>query len=1116
MSENMASLEEARSEKKLSNKHKWRGKLFSAEGKFGRGVQSLENTEEDIANFLATTARPKARSQSATPITCNDAAQEARRPSIHSPPPDIVDCYRRPKPRQHKGLHVTFAAAAPDVIGEGGEEADLPAMEVSRSYEPSVACVQFNAQEVLSGSGVEPQPEVQRRLSSSAAEGLPRLALLQRTPTGLDELPSSSDISDQDRNADESIHPVSPDEISKAQPLLQKHGPHGYITESRVQEAHRGIPCRSDDIVDPGSRYADKIDRSGSHSITSSLKAPSPNDSGGNSVNSGLSPQPPNTYEDNVSSGYDLPTEPLALQSPPKQADREFQAKHQADRGYSAAPEPKALSFRSVVEGLGEDSLEDFDSRVRRFNDIFRLGVSAQTDILKVPFVQWIRTATWWFSKGRTELESFVRATDPHEGSVTILKQAHLNLAKAWWIVSELTPNHPEVRRFGKLGMSSLIAIIKNFGDRGLAELIEVHMTIISNMKALTISMKRNGRLPPHELEIQRLNLQILPNVSAVSQDIAKLVVNNVPGAPADNGWSVAEPLFPILVGDTERHFSFCRLFVEAKLYSCDGIQQFLHMSCILSVLRERSGWGVKATIASHDGQINLVIQPSGHGGLTWRNVHWKVPSQMIHIDLSENCELRIMLSEKDFRSFWSIYDYTRRVQKDYSPSKSEEIIFERNLDKLHCDDPPNFPPDVISDCRLRLFERKNIVSDGTGQRSIHDGYRLTIVTPPGIKTLSSVNYLLGKDTPILFSYQYSRDGPKLVLKITPSVKLSPSFRDTQDREIFRSVLCGTSIATEDYSYGSLPLRGFIIEDISADCGPMIPDENANLKILHWNRLRITNKGPPPYGHAALATVRAEHLRIMVESDVGTLTDRVNLRAGEMQINLSVADFNEIKLLRPPQPDMTWSLIDGKLPKEELDSVFQTMQKMATSTTVRTYHFRSLPDLHRFQSMVTGFKVLFDGHTSNFAISRRRKGLPLHKQWEATSARLQVINQDKVFQLVVFLKNFSHGACMNFVLKVTDVFEIFSKSAMFFLRIVDAKFAMPKGEEDQTRDFICLDLPEYPGEHDDITIGFDNEQGMLAYLPTMVMTDAAIDRDKFAETLPGPVSKMSRMASLRR
>ena len=1111
MSERTAPIEETRSEKK----HKWRGKLFSAEGKFGRGMQSSENTEEDIANFLANTTRPRAGSQSTVAITCNDAAQEARPPSTHGPPRDIVDCYRRPKPRQHKGLHVTFAAVAPVIIGEGGEEADLPAMEVSSLYEPSNPSMQFIAGEGLSGSSVEPQPDVQKRLPPDA-ESLSRLASLQRTPTGLDKYPSANNISDQDRNIDESVRPVTPDKIPKPQPLYQTHGSHEYITRKPVPEAPRDIPRSSDDIVDHGGGHADTISRRGNDSITSLLNAPSPDDLSRRSVDSCPSPQPPETSDDNTLSSYDLSPRALALQSPSKEADLKSEAQRQADRGHLTAHGQKALSFRTVVEGLGEDSLEDFASRVRRFNEIFRLGVSAQTDIWKVPFVQWIRTATWWFSRGRTGLESSVRTTDPHEASVTALKQAHVDLAKAWWVVSELTPNHPEVRRFGKSGMSSLKAIIKKFGDRGLAELIEVHMTIISNMRALTISMKRNGRLPPHELQIQRLNLQILPNVPAVSRNIAKIVVNNVPGPPTGNGQSVAEPFFPILIGDTERHFSFCRLFVEAKLYSPDGTQQLLHMSCILSVLRERIGWGVKATIASHDGHIDLVIQPSGHGGLTWKDVHWKIPSQMMHIDLAESCELRIMLSEKDFRSLWSIYDYTRRVQKDYSPGKTEEIIFERHLDKFHCNDPQNFPSHVISDCRLRLFERESMPSDGTGQRSIHNGYRLTIVTPPCIKTLSSVNYQLGKDTPILFSYQSDGDGPKLVLKPTPNVTLSPTFRDAQDREVFHSVLCGTSIAKEDSCYGSLPLRDFIIEAISPNCGPTSAEEDTHLEALHWNKLRVTNRGPPPYGHEALATVHAEHLRIMVESDVGTLTDRVNLRAGEMQMNLSVTDFNEVKLLRPPQPDMTWSLIDGRLPKEDLDSVFQIFQKMMTSTTVRTYRFHSLPDLHGFQSMVTGFKVLFDGHTTSFAISRRRKGLPLHKQWEANLARLQIINQDKVFQLVVFLKDFSHGACMNFVMKATDVFETFSKSTISFLRLADAKFAMPKGEEDQTRDFVCLDMPEYPGEHDDITIGFDDEQGMRAHLQTVVVTNAAVERDKFAEALPGPVSKMSRMASLRR
>lgn len=72
---------------------------------------------------------------------------------------------------------------------------------------------------------------------------------------------------------------------------------------------------------------------------------------------------------------------------------------------------------------------------------------------------------------------------------------------------------------------------------------------------------------------------------------------------------------------------------------------------------------------------------------------------------------------------------------------------------------------------------------------------------------------------------------------------------------------------------------------------------------------------------------------------------------------------------------------------------------------------------------------------------------------------------------------------MNFTLKGTDNFETSSKGGKFMLKIVDAKFALPKGGDEKGSDvgieksFICLDMPDYPGEHDDIAITFDSEAG---------------------------------------
>ena len=103
--------------------------------------------------------------------------------------------------------------------------------------------------------------------------------------------------------------------------------------------------------------------------------------------------------------------------------------------------------------------------------------------------------------------------------------------------------------------------------------------------------------------------------------------------------------------------------------------------------------------------------------------------------------------------------------------------------------------------------------------------------------------------------------------------------------------------------------------------------------------------------------------------------------------------------------------------------------------------------------------------------------VPIYKRFEASAARLQIVRQDKVLQLIAYFKDFHLGTCMNFVLKSTDNFESLTRSEQHCIRIVDAKFAMPKKSTEPSHSFLCLDMPEYPSEHDDITIGFDSETG---------------------------------------
>lgn len=146
--------------------------------------------------------------------------------------------------------------------------------------------------------------------------------------------------------------------------------------------------------------------------------------------------------------------------------------------------------------------------------------------------------------------------------------------------------------------------------------------------------------------------------------------------------------------------------------------------------------------------------------------------------------------------------------------------------------------------------------------------------------------------------------------------------------------------------------------------------------------------------------------------------------------------------------------------------------------------------------------------------------VPMHRRWEASFARLQIVQRDTVIQLLVFFKDFPYGTCMNFVLKTTDQFESLSKSVakseLYYIRIVDAKFALPKKATEPGSDFVCLDTPEYPSEHDDVTIGFDSEAGKITTPDGLKLPLMVLERDRFGSVLPAAVHKFSRLGSLRK
>lgn len=906
MTENASVFDQVLPDQRTSAKHRWRGKLFSNEAKLKKNVEASEKSDHNVSDFLHPSgSKTGTRIPQDLPPPRIDTSAARRWPSaaevIQSTTTNSTD--RPRKPPKKNGLHVTFEDAAPEVIGEGGDEAELPANAVSRHRQSIKRKPLSSTGSVVEATSSPPTLLQEKRpspltnqsvLDETETETL-RPPLLQRRPTGLDERPSKGDFvfTDHDTPPDASTTAVPFSSPSSLRDRLDNPEPAEHVKSGDLPQC-----IVKDTVPYLGSRSPRPAPRTTTSDSTPLLQIPSfdlglSGLSFENSLTPIPSPQPP-SISDNFSFS-DRQTQPLTddyfESSPAGEANIVSQTSSQKEgETLKSISEARAFSIRDVAKHLGDDALNDFAFRVQRFSDLFQIGATVTSPVMDISFAQWIRTSAYWFLKGRGELENAVRrearspqgfVPEQHSEVSHGLRQAYLDLAKAWWIMEKITPNHPEPRRFGKASLGSLAAVVKNLGDLRLAELIGVHLGITANMRALTMSMKRNNRLPPVSFEIQGLETRIFVDFPKFPSNVAfTLLERSQPPIIKDS--PNIEPFFPIPVGDTERHFIYSSVIVDLLFTSPDDKCQEIRHPCVLSVLRERTDWNLKAVIASQDGKINLQIQSDKDIGLTWDEVSWKIKSNSLRVKLSDSVEIDVQFWEKDFKSLWGIHDYTKKVQEGLRGRKGELEIFNdklKSFQRIDQQNPKKFPSEPVKGCALRLFERKRTLATGARESKAHGGYRLMVVTPPGIKTLSSVNLDVDKKLPILFTYLRGEEAaPALHLKISdPSSDSSMlmTFHEVTNRGQFHSLIDGTSVSPNETCSEPLPLDSLSILETSVKGLPSIPGQNF-FNALRWQQLRVIKICPDSPSHTT-HTVLPEDLRIWADCETGSFVDRMNL-----------------------------------------------------------------------------------------------------------------------------------------------------------------------------------------------------------------------------------------------
>lgn len=1019
---------------------------------FGREKNKKANRDEDVATFLQ---RPSdALCMNGADPNPNGPPKLAKLNTLTSsrwPAASEVLQHRdtsrsrsataAPRPSR-KGLVVRFADMKPEIIGEGGDEAETPTVHISASRK--------RAQTHPQASATQSRPAHGRNDAQGGGER-PHLPLRELRPQPANEISTGlSSITDSSKSASSVASERNNTDHGSLVAKMQKEMK---ISEGQALIADHNTPHDSA----PSRSVGDISSESLSH-----LEDPRNGQQKASGMDSNIAGR---TTAGIGSKGQ---TQDTLLISPVTSGR------------YSALP-------------INSETLDEFSERVRHLYKLFNLSAESMMPLSSSSFESLLRAASWWFLRGRTAIEQVAkRRLSNTENLDILLQQGQADLAKCLWILDEVLLQRSEI---GNRSFDELFALEKSARANGhdeVARILERYQALYASLRKLTASMKKNSLLPPPAKDAiltQGLDAAIWihypwadPYIKALFSGIDPSMILS-PIGPDSISSSEALPL-----GDTGHSFSYNRIHVGVYLDRKGHEPQRVRLPCILSVQRERNDRSITAVISSQDGVVKISIQSKNGYFPSWQDVAWDLKREFMDVKLENGFGARVLFPPGDLAVLWNMYDYTNKVRLNFRPRDDEALVMEttvRSAQYMPKDSSSRaFPKEEVLHCKVRVFERTLVESSGIGSHTRHRGLRIAVITGPNTRSMCGLSHELPTQRPIRFEHMRLDYGSSLFLYLDdgPPATLNLTFETNQDRWVFHNYLIGGQRPNESTA-AVLPLKSFCM------AGASDSDFTATRTVLdsfEWHAVHVIihNKGADANARGVQS---ASHYRIIAESKNNyRVTDRLIIGSGELKIRINTrGSGSELIILREPQQDMTISCPESKTSTDTRHGLSQLLGLVSKLPTVRKYVFAAPEDLHEFQRALTGCNVRYDGTASSFSISRRRMVVPIHKKWDALHARVQVVENDGIVQIAAFFEDFSHGECMNFAVKATDAFESFAKSGgKFGVKLTDAKFALPKQDEAGGAEnaFVTLDLLEYPAEHDDIMIIFDTEDGMLTPL----------------------------------
>jgi hypothetical protein len=804
----------------------------------------------------------------------------------------------------------------------------------------------------------------------------------------------------------------------------------------------------------------------------------------------------------------------------------------QSDRSHNSEfrTPATASSIKPPTSGLSQAAYEDFSKRCEHMRGIFRLQAEFEKPMSEYRPNQWLRAAAWWIVRGRSGMEAIIRgrprsADGQTPGSARpqeqLLTQPHVDLAKCWWILAEVIPFHAALPPSNETSFTSRAAAAVSANDSALAEFFDSCELVQGSLKGLLSSMSRNHAMPPYNALIQGQDQTIWVQYPPFSADMLPILSGTKRSLTGATNNRSFDPLSVIAVADTKRDFVYYRWFTQVTISAEDNDQDSISLLCIFSVMRARNDWHPKVAICTQKELVTICITGERKLGPSWEDVKWSEQDSSLQIKLAQGYMMNAQLSEQDYHTLANMYKKAFSVQTSLFPLENEQVVFEVPLEDFQFNDtmrPPAFPQERMRRCRVRVFAKSEVRAEGVGSRRFYRGIRFLVVTSPKNRVLADTSHDLGVDKPMVVEMLTESIGgenfPAMALHIKEEHRqcsLFMVFSQLRERQTLHSALNEAELAPEEMQYAALRLKKLGIEP-TIDSEDYAKAGNNPLGRMNWQELCVVNKDPHNPDDDFGQVVGSDSLRIISQGAGGTITDRVNLGKtndsveifstsncllgpGEFKIKLTSDGTPGITILRAPQDDLSMTF-DRRVAPFTMEQVDVLHAAICEVQTKRTFAFYNLEDLHTFQFAITGFKVKYEGLARDFTIARRRPvtALSKHKRLETGLTRIQVVSHDndKLVQLLAFFENGCTWAeALGFVLKGVDVFERYDVKGKVGVRLVDAKFTLPRMEksksgtrpEDIDRGFVCLDMPEVPGENDDIWIGFDDNEGKPTTAP---------------------------------